>query len=124
MIVAAWEQRRLSPAHLAWGAVAFFAVVLADFALAAGVWERLLSAHRGAKELIYMDFEGSGLALAAIYVSAGANFIAVMHAFSRRIGAAELAAGVLLWWVLVVLTIGLFAPLASALTIWPLLGGA
>jgi hypothetical protein len=49
VIVAVWG--RLSLAHLAWGALAFFAVVLAGFALAAGVWELLLSAHPGAKEL-------------------------------------------------------------------------
>ena len=47
-----------------------------------------------------------------------------MHASFRRVGAVELAAGVLLWWAVVALTVGLFAPLASALMICPLLGGA
>jgi Peptidase family M28 len=123
LIVAAWRRARLSLARLAWGALAFFAVVLVGFALAAGVWELLLSAHPGAKELDYPDFEGSGLAMAAIYTLAGATFIAVTPALSRRIGAAELAAGALLWWALVALTLGFFAPLASALATWPLLGG-
>jgi hypothetical protein len=123
VIVAARRQGRLSLARLALGTVALFVVVLAGFALAAGVWELLLSAHPGAKELDFPDFEGSGLAMAAIYTSAGATFIAVTHVLSRRIGALELAAGALLWWAVVALTLGFFAPLASALAIWPLLGG-
>jgi hypothetical protein len=123
VIVGARRRSGLSLARLAWGALAFLAVVLAGFALAAGVWELLLSAHPGAKELDYPDFEGSARAMATIYTVAGATFIAVSHALSRRIGAVELAAGVLLWWAVIDLTLGLLAPLASALAIWPLLGG-
>jgi hypothetical protein len=87
------------------------------------MWELLLALHPGAEEFSYPDFEGSGLAMAAIYVSAGAASIAVTHTISRRIRGIELAAGALLWWAVVALAVGLFAPLASALTIWPLLGG-
>jgi non-ribosomal peptide synthetase component F len=123
VIVAARRRGRVSLARLAWGTLVFPVMVLAGFALAAGVWERLLSAHPGARELDYPDFEGSGLAMAAIYTSAGATFIAVMHALSSRIGAVELAAGALLWWAVADLTLGLFAPLASALATWPLFGG-
>ena len=99
------------------------AVVLAGFALSAGVWELLLSLHPHAKELDYPDFGGSALAMAAIYAAAAIAFIAVMHALSRRIAAVELAAGALLWWAVIDLTLGLFVPLASALALWPLLGG-
>jgi hypothetical protein len=123
IIVAARRQGHLSLAHLAWGTLAFFAVVLVSVAIAAGIWELLLATHPGAEVLSYPDFEGSGLAMAAIYASAGAAFIAVTHTISRRIGAVELAAGALLWWAVVALAVGLFAPLASALAIWPLLGG-
>ena len=123
IIVAARRQGHLSLAHLAWGTLAFFAVVLVSVAIAAGIWELLLATHPGAEVLSYPDFEGSGLAMAAIYASAGAAFIAVTHTISRRIGAVELAAGALLWWAVVALAVGLFAPLASALAIWPLVGG-
>jgi hypothetical protein len=61
--------------------------------------------------------------MAAIYAAATAAFIAVMYVLSRRIGVVELAAGALLWWAVADLTLGLFVPLSSALTIWPLLGG-
>ena len=105
------------------GTLVFLVMVLAGFALAAGVWELLLCAHPHAKELTYPDFEGSGLAMATIYTSAGATFIALMYTLSRRNGAVELAAGALLWWAVADLTLGLFTPLASALAIWPLLGG-
>jgi hypothetical protein len=57
------------PGRLAWGALAFFAAVLAGFALAARVWELLPSAHPGANEPDYPDIEGSSLAMAAIYTS-------------------------------------------------------
>jgi hypothetical protein len=105
------------------GTLAFFDVVVVGAAIAGGIWELLLALHPGAEEFSYPDFEGSGLAMAAIYVSAGAASIAVTHTISRRISGIELAAGALLWWAVVALAVGLFAPLASALTIWPLLGG-
>ena len=76
----------------------FFAVVLAGFAIAAAVWEQLLFAHPGANELDYPNFEGRGLAMVAIYASAGATFIAVVHGLSRHLGAIEVAAGVQPWW--------------------------
>ena len=103
--------------------MAFFAVVLVGVAIAGGTWELLLAIHPEAEELSYPDFEGSGLAMATVYALAGAAFIAVTHTLSRRIGAVELAAGALLWWAVVALTLGFFAPLASALAISPLLGG-
>ena len=123
VIVAARRRGRLSIARLAWGTLAFFAVVLVGVVIAGGIWELLLATHPGAEELSYPDFEGSGLAMAAIYASAGAAFIAVAHTISRHIGGVELAARALLWWAVVALAVGLFAPLASALAIWPLLGG-
>jgi hypothetical protein len=98
VIVVAWGQGLLSFAHRAWRALAFFAVVLAGFAIAAAVWEQLLFAHPGANELDYPNFEGRGLAMVAIYVSAGATFIAVVHDLSRHLGAIEVAAGVQPWW--------------------------
>ena len=103
--------------------MAFFAVVLAGFAIAAAVWEQLLFAHPGANELDYPNFEGRGLAMVAIYVSAGATFIAVVHDLSRHIGAIELVAAVQPWWAGIHSILGLFAPLASVLTSCPLLGG-
>lgn len=123
VIVGARRRSGLSLARLAWGTLAFLAVILVGVAIAAGIWELLLAFHPEAEELSYPDFEGSGLAMAAIYALAGAAFIAVSHALSRRIGAVELTAGALLWWAVIDLTLGLFAPLASALAIWPLLGG-
>jgi Peptidase family M28 len=123
IIVVGRRGGRLSIARLAWGTLAFFAVVLVGVAIAGGIWELLLAIHPEAEELSYPDFEGSGLAMATVYALAGAAFIAVTHTISRRIGAVELAAGALLWWAVVALTLGFFAPLASALAIWPLLGG-
>ena len=106
-----------------WGALAFLAVLLASFALSVGVWELLVSLHPHAKELTYPDFKGSTVAMAAIYAAATVAFIAIMYMLSRRISAVELAAGALLWWAVVDLTLGHFAPLSSALASWPLLGG-
>jgi len=123
VIVAARRQVHLSLARLAWWTLASLAVVLVGVAIAAGIWELLLAMHPEAEELSYPDFEGSGLAMTAIYAVAATAFIAVMHALSRRIGAVELAAGALLWWAVIDLTLDLFAPLASALAIWPPLGG-
>jgi heme exporter protein D len=123
VIVAARRRARLSLARLAWGTLASLAVVLVSVAIAAGIWELLLAMHPEAEELSYPDFEGSGLAMTAIYVVAASAFIAVMHALSRSIGAVELTAGALLWWAVIDITLGLFAPLASVLAIWPLLGG-
>jgi hypothetical protein len=123
LIVTARRRGDLALTRLAFGALAFFAVLLVSFGLSAGVWELLLSGHPHAKELTYPDFKGSTVAMAAIYAAATAAFIAVMYALSRRIGVVELAAGALLWWAVADLTLGLFVPLSSALTIWPLLGG-
>lgn len=123
LIVTAQRRGDLALTRLAFGALAFFAVILVSFGLSAGVWELLLSGHPHAKELTYPDFKGSTVAMAAIYAAATAAFIAVMHALSRRIGVVELAAGALLWWAVADLTLGLFVPLSSALGSWPLLGG-
>jgi hypothetical protein len=123
LIVAARRRRKLMLTRLVWGALAFLAVLLVSFGLSVGVWELLLSLHPHAKELTYPDFEGSTVAMVAIYAAATAAFIAVMYVLSRRIGVVELAAGALLWWAVADLTLGLFAPLSSALGSWPLLGG-
>jgi len=87
------------------------------------VWELLVSLHPHAEELTYPDFEGSTVALVTIYAVVVAAFIAVMYALSRRIRVVELVAGALLWWAVVDLTLGLFAPLSSALASWPLHAG-
>ena len=98
-------------------------MLLAGAALATGIWELLLSAHPGAEELSYPDFEGSTVAMVAILGVAGAAFIAAAYALSRRIGAVELVAGALIVWLLADLGFGLGAPLASSLITWPFLGG-
>jgi len=123
LIMAARRRGDLALTRLVWGALAFLAVLLVSFGLSVGVWELLLSGHPHAKDLTYPDFKGSTVAMAAIYAAATAAFIAVMYVLSRRIGVVELAAGALLWWAVADLTLGLFVPLSSALTIWPLLGG-
>src|SRR5215203_4983321 len=123
LIMAARRRGDLALTRLVWGALAFLAVLLASFALSVGVWELLVSLHPHAKELTYPDFKGSTVAMAAIYAAATVAFIAIMYMLSRRISAVDLAAGALLWWAVVDLTLGLFAPLSSALASWPLLGG-
>jgi hypothetical protein len=123
LIMAARRRGDLALTRLVWGALAFLAVLLVSFGLSVGVWELLLSGHPHAKDLTYPDFKDSTVAMAAIYAAATATFIAVMYVLSRRIGVVELTAGALLWWAVADLTLGLFVPLSSALTIWPLLGG-
>ena len=123
LIVAARRREDLALTRLAWGALAFFAVLLVGFGLSVGVWELLLSSHPHANALTYPDFEGSTLAMVAIYTVATTAFIAIMYSLTRRLGAVELAAGALLWWAVADLTLGLFAPLSSPLASWPLLGG-
>jgi hypothetical protein len=113
----------LGLAHLVWGSLAFFTILIVSFGFSTGVWELLLYAHPHAKELSYPDFEGSTAAIAVIYAGVATAIIAVMYALARRIGVVELAAGALLWWAVVALVLGLFAPLSSALASWPLLGG-
>jgi len=117
------RRQELRLAHLVWGALGFFAVVLVSFGLSTGVWELLLSLHSHTKELSYPDFQGSTVAIAAIYAMVATAFIASVYAFSRRIGVVGLAAGALLWWAVVDLALGVFAPLSSAPASWPLLGG-
>jgi Peptidase family M28 len=123
LIMAARLRGDLALTRLVWGALAFLAVLLASFGLSVGVWELLVSLHPHAEELTYPDFEGSTVALVTIYAVVVAAFIAVMYALSRRIRVVELMAGALLWWAVVDLTLGLFAPLSSALASSPLLGG-
>jgi peptidase M28-like protein len=123
VIVAARQRGDLTLARVVWGALAFLGMLLVGAALATGVWELLLSAHSGAEELSYPDFEGSAVAMVAILVVAAAAFLAVVLALSRRMGVVELVAGVLLVWLLVNLGFSLANPLASTLIVWPFLGG-
>ena len=121
--VAARRRSRLSLIRLTWGTLAFLAVFVVGCVLTWGVWELLLSLHPHAKELTYPDFEGSTLAMAAIFAVAAAVFVAASHTLSRWIGAVELAAGALVWLVVLALTLALFVPLGSTIALWPLLGG-
>jgi hypothetical protein len=124
VIVAARRRARLSLARLTWGALAFLAVLVSGTALAWAVWEQLLSTHpESASTLHFPDFEGSGMVMAVIFAVAVVAFVAVAHLLSRWIGAAELAAGALVWWVVLDLAIAFFEPLFSTLAVWPLLGG-
>jgi hypothetical protein len=123
LIAMARRREELTLGRLALGALAFLALLLGSIGLSVGVWKLLVSVHPHAAELTYPDFEGSTVAIAAIYAAAAAAFIAFKYALSRRIGVIEMAAGALLWWAVADLTLGLFAPLSSALASWPLLGG-
>lgn len=124
VIVVARRRARLSLARLIWGALAFLAVLVVGVALAWAVWELLLSMHpESALTLHFPDFEGSGVAMAAIYAVAVVVFIAASHLLSRWIGTVELAAGALVWWVVLALALAFFEPLFSPLALWPLFGG-
>jgi hypothetical protein len=123
VIVAAWRLGRLYFARLALGMLAFLAVLLVACAFAWGVWELLLFMHPGAELREFPDFEGSMVAMTAIFAVAAAAFVAVMYALSRWIGVLELASGALVWLAALDLALALSTPLASALAFWPLLGG-
>ncbi|HEX2729667.1 MAG TPA: M20/M25/M40 family metallo-hydrolase [Rubrobacteraceae bacterium] len=124
VIVAARRRGRLSLARLGLGALASLAVVVVGVTLAWAAWEQLLSMHpESSSTLHFPDFEGSGVAMAAIYAVAVVAFVAVAHLLSRPIGGVELAAGALVWWVVLDLAIAFFEPLFSTLTLWPLFGG-
>ena len=123
VIVAVWRLGRLTLARLALGTLAFLALLLVGCALAWGVWELLLQAHPGAELREFPDFGGSGVAVTAIFAVAAAAFVAVMYALSRRVGVLELASGALVCLATLDLALALSTPLASALALWPLLGG-
>jgi hypothetical protein len=123
LLVIARRREELTLGRLALGTLAFLALLLGSFGLSVGVWELLISVHPHANELTYPDFEGSTVAIVTIYAVVAIAFIAFMYAVSPRIGVIELAAGALLWWAVADLTLGLFAPLSSALASLPLLGG-
>jgi len=123
LIVIVRRREELTLSRLALGALAFLTLLLGSIGFSVGVWELLVSVHPHAKELTYPDFQGSTVAIAAIYAAAAAAFIAFMYALSRRIGVIEMAAGALLWWAVAGLTLSLFAPLSCALASWPILGG-
>jgi hypothetical protein len=124
VIVAARRRARLSLARLGLGTLAFLVVVVVGTAIAWAVWEQLLSMHpESAWTLHFRDFEGSGVAMAAIYAVVVVAFVAITHLLSRWIGALEVAAGALVWWVVLALTLAFFEPLFSPLVVWPLLGG-
>lgn len=124
MIVAARRRRRLSLARLAVGALTFLAVLVSGAALAVAAWELLLSMHpESALTLHFPDFEGSAMAVAAIFVVAAVAFVSVAHLLSRWIGAVELAAGALTWLAVLGLALAFFEPLFSAVALWPLFGG-
>jgi hypothetical protein len=122
--VVAWRRRRLSLARLGLGTLAFLAVLVVGAALAWGAWELLLAWHpESASTLHFPDFEGSGVAMAAIYAVAVVAFVAASHLLSRWIGVLELAGGALVWLVGLSLATAFFGPLFSTVALWPLLGG-
>ena len=123
VIVASWRPGRISLPRLALGTFAFLAVVVAGCVIAWGAWELLLSMHPGAELREFPDFEGSTVAMTAIFAAAAAAFVAASHLLSRWIGALELAAGALVWFMLLALAFAFFEPLISAVALWPLLGG-
>jgi len=123
VIVAARRRSRLSLVRLAWGTLAFVVVFAVGCLLAWGVWEFLLSLHPHAKELSYPDFEGSTLAIAAIFTVTAAAFVSVAYVLSRWIGDVELAAGAIVCLGVLALTLALLRPLSSTLALWPLFSG-
>lgn len=124
VIVGARRRGSLSLACLGLGTLAFLVVVVVGTAIAWAVWELLLLMHpESAWTLHFPDFEGSGMAMAVIYALAVVAFVAVSQLLSRWIGALELGAGALVWWVVLALTLAFFEPLFTPLVFWPLLGG-
>jgi hypothetical protein len=123
VIVASWRRGRISLPRLALGTFTFLAVVVVGCALAWGVWELLLSMYPGAELREFPDFERSEVAMTAIFAVAAAAFVAASHLLSRWIGAFELAAGALVWFMLLALAFAFFEPLVSTVALWPLLGG-
>jgi hypothetical protein len=124
VIVAARRRGLLSFARLTPGALAFLAVLIVGAALAVAVWEVVLSIHpESASTLHYPDFEGSAMAVAAIFAVAAAAFVAASHLLSRWIGALELAGGALVWLAVLALVLAFFEPLFSSVALWPLFGG-
>ena len=124
VIVVARRRGRFSVAHLGLGTLAFLGVLVVGAALAWGVWQLLLAMHpESALTLHFPDFEGSRVAMAAIYVAAVVAFVAASHLLSRWIGALELAGGALVWLAALSLALAFFESLFSAVALWPLVGG-
>ena len=123
VIVAARRRSRLSLVRLKWGTLALVVVFVVGCVLAWGVWVLLLSLHPHADELSYPDFEGSTLAMAAIFAVTAAALLFVAHILTGWIGAVELAAGSIVCLGILALTLALIMPLSSTLALWPLLGG-
>lgn len=124
VIVTAQRRGRLSLARLALGTFTFLAVLVSGAALAWAVWMLLLSVHpESALTLHFPDFEGSGVAMAAIFAVTIVAFVAVAYLFSHWSGVVELAAGALVWLAVLGLALAFFEPLFSAVAVWPLLGG-
>ena len=124
IVVVARRRRQLSLSRLGVGTFAFLAMLIVGAALAWGSWELLLSTHpESATTLHFPDFEGSRMAMAAIYAATVVAFVAASQLLSRRIGALELTGGALVWLAAQSLALAFFEPLFSAVALWPLFGG-
>jgi hypothetical protein len=125
VVVAAWRRRRLSGAHLTWATLLIpGGMALAGTTLAWGAWQALLASNpQSAQTLHYPDFEHSTTAMVVICVVIAAGFVAACHWLAGRIGALELAAGTLLWWMMLALLLAVAEPLFSPVALWPLIGG-
>ncbi|MGH3481245.1 MAG: M20/M25/M40 family metallo-hydrolase [Nocardioidaceae bacterium] len=124
VVVAGWRRRRLSGAHLTWATLLIPGMALAGTTLAWGAWQALLASNpQSAQTLHYSDFEHSTTAMVVICVVIAVGFMAACHWLAGRIGALELAAGTLVWWMMLALLLAVAEPLFSPVALWPLIGG-
>lgn len=124
IVAAALRRKRLRGAHLMWATFLIPGMVFAGTALTWGAWQALLALNpESAQTLHYPDFERSTTAMVVIYAVIGIAFVAACHLLSGRIGALELTAGTLAWWMLLALLLAFGEPLFSSVALWPLVGG-
>lgn len=124
IVAAALRRKRLRGAHLMWATFLIPGMVFVGTALTWGAWQALLALNpESAQTLHYPDFERSTTAMVVIYAVIGIAFVAACHLLSGRIGALELTAGTLAWWMLLALLLAFGEPLFSSVALWPLVGG-
>jgi hypothetical protein len=121
VLVLGFRRGLLTAKGIAFGALALAASGVAASLTVTIVWRLARSLHAGYESTPWGDPYSGGFYVVAMVLLTLAVVAALYNWFRRRSSVANLAAGALLWWVLLTVAVSLMMPGASYLLVWPLL---